>query len=729
MDYLANQPSPKRYNCTIKHANLFQTPAKNHLEDDGVSIFDVCPRSRSVARHLSLPAILSITLLGAPGLHAESATALDNVDIYAKKKTKQPDIAIYNRPATQIAQSVAYFDGKTAAQTGSDRLEDFATLTPSVQLVDGNGAGSSVNIRGFRASQATIDGLPDVQGFYLRDPATLESIAIVKGRDATLSGFGTAGGTLHYTSKKPSYQRERTFKIETGDPSLARGQLDITDTLGSDNDSALAGRVVLSGQQAQTGYAHVGDDRFTLMPSLRWHDDKQSVDVGMEYGWQNRESDDTTVLYNGKPLYNVAYVDPRANAERRVSRLTVDYNRHLNTHWDAQLQAAHIEGKRHETQSGLAFPATADETLWYSYYRRLDQRQQQTTLKAELQHQTQNQRFKHQTQMGVYNQHQRSHYTATSSVGDGIIDIQHPVFDYPLPDDNTLEPLKFRNTTPERALYVQHQTNTQDGKWGISVGVRKTHATADGSTPELSQRYADTRKTSRSVGVTWQARPHWQWFASHNEAFNPNTGFDRNGKLFAPETSVQHETGVRYQRTRDDGQNVQASLSTYRIQRDNVTTTDPLDDNYSVLAGKIQSDGVEASVNYPLTHQTTVTAVYAYGDAKITRSNSGLGGNQLSNQPRHSGAVQVAYRPNHATELSVTAQHIGKRFGDNANSFTVDGYTRWDAAAEWQTSKKTKLTAGVRNLFNEDYVAGASSQSALTQGRKRSATVGWEVNF
>ncbi len=696
-----------------------------------MSNFYVNPPQYRRWRTLSVLVTISLGCGWSPVTYADSATVLDDIDIYAKKKPQVPDIAVYNRPAKRIAQSTAHIDGTTAARTGSDRLEDFASYTPGVQLVDGNGIGSAVSIRGSKVTQATVDGLPDVQGFYLRDPATLTSIDIAKGRDTTLSGFGTPGGTLHYTTKKPSSTRQRTLTLTTGAPSLIRGQLDITGALNSASDNAWAGRTVLAGQQAQTGYANVGDDRFTVMPSLRWHDAKQSVDLGMEYGWQNRESDDTTILHNGKPIYNVSYVDPRSTAERRMSRVSVDYTRHLNAHWDAKLQTAHIEGKRREQLSSIGFPATDDETLWYSYYRKLDQQQQQTTLKTELQHQTQSQGFKHQTQVGVYNQRVRLHYTSYASYGDGIIPTEQPTFDYALPDDVTLaaSALDFRSTWPERAVYLQHQTTTLDDKLALSLGVRNTQTNMDGSIPELSLRSLDTNDTNTSVGITWQAKPHWQFFASHNESFDPNLGFDRQGHLFTPEQNVQHEAGVRYAHSTAQGNPVQASLSTYRIKRENVTTTDPVDSNYRVLTGEVQSKGVEASITQPLTPELQLTAAYAYGDAKITRSNSGLTGNNLSNEPRHSSAVQVTYRPNHATELTLGAVHIGQRPGDNANSFTVDGYTRWDAAAEWQASKKTKLTVGVRNALNKDYIAGSSAAYSLAQGRKRSVTLGWEVNF
>ena len=668
---------------------------------------------------------LALALFISPVWSAETPTVLDEVQVRAKKP-KSPTIPLYQRPKEQVAQSIAYFDAKTVAKTGSNRLEDFATYSPSVQLADSNGSGSALNVRGFRVTQASIDGMPDIQGFYLRDPATVESIAVVKGRDSSVSGYGSPGGAILYTSKKPQFTAKRQANLAFSDPQAWHADLDVTGTL---RDPQLAGRFVIAGQQTTKDHTNLDDDRFTVMPSLRWQDEQQRLDMSAEYGWQNHTNDQQVVLYNGKPLYNQAYTDPRSQAERRMSRVSVDYQRQLNAHWDATLKASHIEGRRKETLSSIAFPATDTGDLWYSYYEKLDQTQQQSTLKAELQHQTQTTAAQYQTQVGAIHDEKHSHFTQATSYGDGVVDILHPTFAYALPSDAQLSVTDFRMTWPEDAWYLQHKAQILDDKLTITAGWRATKTHMDGAIPELAMRSMDSSDTSKSLGILWQATPHWQGFASHTESFNPNLGFDRQGQLFDPEKSRQHEIGVRYQRKTTHGTPAQASLSTYRLDRTNVTTADPVDNNYSVLAGEMLAKGVELSVTQPLTRKLAIEANYAYTDARITHSNSGLTGKQLSNVPHHSGSLRVSYHPTAQTELAVNALRIGSRPGDNANSFNVAGYTRWDLYAEQRLNKQQKLSMGVQNALDKDYVAASSSELSMTQGRKRTVSVGWEVNF
>jgi iron complex outermembrane receptor protein len=645
------------------------------------------------------------------------------VDIHASKR-KSPKIAVYGKPANQIAQSIAHTKGADAAKTGSDRLEDFVDYLPGIQVADGNGVGSAITIRGFRATQGQIDGLPDVLGFYLRDPATLESIDIAKGRDSTLFGIGTPGGAISYTSKKPSLTPKRSMGLQIGSPSQVRGFLDITGPLST---KGWTGRLLVSGQQAETGYVNVGDDRLSILPSLRWVGENQSLLLNMEHGWQNREANDIIVWLDGKPTYNMSYVDPRSQASRRMTRLGFTYTHQLNEQWEASLQASRIEAKRKETHIGIGIPSDEPD-IWYDYYRKLNMEQTQTALKGELRHEREVGKLQQETRIGINQQGLKSSLQQGRLLGTSILNIRQPVFGYPLPDDSQLQNIGSSSDQPERAWYLQHQSTWND-KLGISLGVSNSHTKADTTVGAATQQTIKGDDTNTSVGLTWQVNPQWQGFASRVESIDTNIGRDRNLNLFAPEQSIQHEIGVRYEEKNTDRKPLTANLSAYQLKRNNVLTPDPLDSYYSVLTGAMQTDGVELEIAKPLTPKLKLSTSYSYSDARITSSNSGKLGNHLSNVPRHSGALTLTYQPAADTELALGVVKVGKRPGDNLNSFEVPAYTRVDAAARWKLDKKTTLNAGVRNLLDTDYVAGSSDETALVQGRKRSVTLGIQVDF
>ena len=77
----------------------------------------------------------------------------------------------------------------------------------------------------------------------------------------------------------------------------------------------------------------------------------------------------------------------------------------------------------------------------------------------------------------------------------------------------------------------------------------------------------------------------------------------------------------------------------------------------------------------------------------------------------------------------VSAVHVGKRMGDDKNSFQVPAYTRVDAGTEWQLNPRTTISVNARNLLNTDYVAAVEGTDFLVQGAKRAVLVGTTIDF
>ncbi len=232
-----------------------------------------------------------------------------------------PGLAIYGQAPDKLPQSNTRINPQQTGNNGSNRLEDFADYTPGVQLGRNQaGIGTDVYLRGYPLNgNMQLDGLLDVQGFYLRDPATLESIEISKGLNSVLFGSGSPGGTVNYVSKQPHFSPQRSGQFTAGSPDSLHTVLDVNQPFAQTN---WAGRLLMVGQQAETGRANVGDDRFTFLPSLLWQTAQQSLLLELEHGWQNREYDFDNVFYQGKPIYNVSYVDPRSYAQRHMNRVS-----------------------------------------------------------------------------------------------------------------------------------------------------------------------------------------------------------------------------------------------------------------------------------------------------------------------------------------------------------------------------------------------------------------------
>ncbi|MGQ0595287.1 MAG: TonB-dependent receptor domain-containing protein [Gammaproteobacteria bacterium] len=96
---------------------------------------------------------------------------------------------------------------------------------------------------------------------------------------------------------------------------------------------------------------------------------------------------------------------------------------------------------------------------------------------------------------------------------------------------------------------------------------------------------------------------------------------------------------------------------------------------------------------------------------EITKDNSGLQGNRLSNVPRHAGSLRLKYDHNgvgarEGLSLAIGVFAAGQREGDNENTFQLPGFARLDASTAYRLRLgDTILTAqlNVRNLLDKRY--------------------------
>lgn len=207
-----------------------------------------------------------------------------------------------------LAQSVSAVSQKEIVKTSSDRLEDFADYMPGVAIGRSQaGTGSDLFLRGFPLEgQFFLNGLLDKQGYFIRDPATVERVEMFMGADSVMFGSASPGGVVNFVGKKPSFDVRRSIQFETGLPQRARLVYDSTGAVVSQSDWAY--RTIVVRQEAETGQKNVGDDRFTLFPSLLYRTDRDELLLEAEFNRQQREYDFDHVFVNGSPVYNVSYV-------------------------------------------------------------------------------------------------------------------------------------------------------------------------------------------------------------------------------------------------------------------------------------------------------------------------------------------------------------------------------------------------------------------------------------
>jgi catecholate siderophore receptor len=188
-----------------------------------------------------------------------------------------------------------------------------------------------------------------------------------------------------------------------------------------------------------------------------------------------------------------------------------------------------------------------------------------------------------------------------------------------------------------------------------------------------------------------------------------------------PEKTYTTEVGTKWEMA---GTRLLLSGALFQVKKDNARTPGLLPtDPPQVLSGRQVSQGLELSVSGGITRSIRVLSSYTLIDARIKSSNNPLEvGKKFQNTPRNSASVWATYTARRFM-VGLGPRFMGKRYGNNTNTRSVDSFVTLDAMASYQVSKHLDLRFNVSNLNNDYYferlggghlVPGASRYALLT---------------
>lgn len=246
---------------------------------------------------------------------------------------------------------------------------------------------------------------------------------------------------------------------------------------------------------------------------------------------------------------------------------------------------------------------------------------------------------------------------------------------------------------------------------------------------------------SGQLGVIWDLNPQLSLYGSYSESFLPNypdvtAGAVSTAEDFEPEESSQFEVGAKSSLMDDK---LRLSMSIYKLTRENVMTFENLQ---ARLNGEEQTRGVDLSATMQFIPGLNVLASYSYMDSEIIDDNSdGLNheGNRPFSVPQNKARIWGSYEfqggDYAGLGFGLGAEYVDERFGNDANTFTLPGYTVFDAAAWYYlpvgNESQLRLQAGVRNLTDKEYFSANGSGNAyrLNVGEPRTVYMTLRYEF
>ena len=204
------------------------------------------------------------------------------------------------------------------------------------------------------------------------------------------------------------------------------------------------------------------------------------------------------------------------------------------------------------------------------------------------------------------------------------------------------------------------------------------------------------------------------------------------GDPLPPETGRNVEAGIKLQSA---GNRLSGMISVFDLVRQNVATTDPQHPLSSVVTGEQQSRGVEVEGTWHPTPAWTLSAAYAYLDAKVTKDHVFVVGAPLQNVPKNSLNLYAEYvvpsGPLAGLGASAAYQYNSRKNGnlyeedvdgdgvvDPISLFTLPAYSLFDAGLSYRIGPWI-ARFNVNNLFDKRYFPDACCVDRVTPGEPR----------
>ena len=643
--------------------------------------------------------------------------------------------------------SVHVVSGDTVRERGDASVAQAKSRMVGVatQANPGNGGGS-VSSRGFGGTGSVMQ-LFDGEQFFVGagtvtfpfDPWTVERIEVMGGPSSVLYGTGAIGGVINIVPRRPNTEmRENAIRIGTGSFGTWRAALG---SGGPINERA-AYRVDLSHNRADGWLDRYGEMSSTaLSASFRFElTENLTFTLSEDYGDQQPER------YWGTPSVAGGVDDNVRTTNYNVSDGRIRYEdswTQARLEWEpsegirVRTGAQYLKADRHwrNLENYLIDPAA--QTVFREFYLEIlhDQTQYGNRTDAVIDRPL----FGRPNTFSAGFDYTRVRFQHTNNSpygGTSVVDVVDPVPGEFLNVAGTFP--KYRTSTHRVAMFAEDRLEVTP-EFSLVGGFRVDRydvdrmellrdATAGGVYSPVSWR----------GGLVYSVRPDLSLYGQYSTATDiiGNVISNTATRLaLEPTVGRQIEAGVKLSFLDDRGQ---WTLAGYRIVKDNLLASDPLNPGTRLQIGQQSSRGVEMTLGLSLPAGVGLDASVALLDARYDDFAQTVGGvlvsrdgNTPRNIPEQLFNLWLTWNSPGGWGLRGGVQHVGDRFWNHANTGIVPGYTVVDAGVRRRLSENVDLDVRVNNLFDELYATTyyGNVEPQWFLGMPRSAEVALLVGF
>lgn len=639
-------------------------------------------------------------------------------------------------PLRDIPQSIQIVPQQVIRDQGANQLKDVVrNVSGVIRADDFAGTGDGFAIRGFQSPNILRDGFRGsqfVSAFSsLAEPANVEQVEVLKGPASILYGTLEPGGIINIVTKKPLSDPYYSAEFSVGSFSFYQPQFDLSGPLNRDKSLLYRLNGVYENSSSFRDFTQI--ERYFIAPVLSWQiSDQTKLTFNLDYVNDERPFDSGLVAF-GDGVADVPISRRLGEPDdfRRYENLGLGYLLEHNFSADWKLRNT-FRADFSEVKTQAFRPRGLDETtgILEREFRTTEGQRRSFSLQTDLTGQFKTGSIDHQLLLGVELNRIQEDESGRRIRPFAPIDIFNPVYGAPIPAN---PPVFFDTAVRLDALgiYLQDQITLLENLKVLMGGrfdVIHNETTDNLFTETVTQ--TDTAFSPR-VGIVYQPIEPISLYASYSRSFAPNVGFvDLDNNPLPPERGTQFEVGIKAELIPG---RLSAALAAYDLTKTNVAITDPRDEDFSIAAGKIKSQGIELDVSGEILPGWKIIGSYAYTDARVTEGDEFLpAGNRPASIPRHSASLWSTYEiqsgPLQGLGFGAGLFYVGERQGDFDNTFRLPSYLRTDVALFYRRDN-WQVSLNVQNLFDIRYFEVAEFRENVQPGTPLSVVGKVSIQF
>lgn len=661
------------------------------------------------------------TVLAVPGVYAQSVETDEHMVVQGRDYGYQAET---NSTSMRMEVSQLETPGQVTV-IGEQLIEEQRASTLGEVLkndasVSAGGTGRNrerFSLRGFEVESSSgflRDGHQH-WSHYRQPVELLERVEVVKGPSGLLYGVSAPGGLINMVTKKPTYETQVNVSQDIGSNNHSRTMVDVSGALNEAEtlrartvfakESESSWRTYSDGSKPQTDRLVAGlfvdydiNDDVTLSLHYDKTNDKGSVDSGALY------------TLDGQPVRGKETIwDAQwSQIENDVENIGFNVDAHLSDVWSVNTGFNYQDMERTDIESYPDFSdLDSNGTVGHGGNNRHDKWRYRTGHFDLIGH-LELAGMSHQLLVGSnwlgysYDRNQKGFTTQDVAPGESV--------GVPTQSGRNVVSHSSYDTW---GFYAQ-DLMTLNEQWQLLAGVRFDRKVADGVAEEnISPKFA----------VIYHPADNGSVYASYAESFEPQGAvasgrrtYTNDGALLDAATGVSYEVGTKWELL---DKRLYLSGALFDITQQNVAMD--IEDtinagNYiKTQDGEQQHRGAELTAQGMVTERVSLSGSAMYLDAEISQHET-YAGNKPKDVPEFAASVWSSYAATNQLDVNLGIIYQGARYGDDANTFKKEGYTRVDMGLAYTYKYDANLDMvarlSVENLFDTDYLAGGGATSS-----------------